>query len=174
MKIKTLIVLIILCACAFCSCAEENRRIFDYQDGIKEVRASISENEEEYKAVLYFETDEKGKSSVRRIEYSYPENISGLSFTLEGENITAEINKVRIADSWFEKEKVFRFGELFSLAEEDIYEIKTDKKGKTVAKGRNDDISFEITTKNDGTPEKIIYNTKEKCIELTIEEIKRN
>ena len=174
MKIKIFAALILFLALFLFSCEGESPRIFDYQDSLSQVTAEISENGERYEAVLYFQKDEEGKRGVRRIEYSYPESLSGLSFTLEGENITAEIGGVRIANSWFEKEKVFRYGALFSLSEEDIYEIGTDKKGRTTALGKDGDITFEITTKKDGAPEKIVYDTKNKSIELRIKEIKRD
>lgn len=160
----------ILTLVSLASCQKGDTRVFDYQDSLKSVSGIYSTNGREYEMTLYFNTSEDGKRYCRRVEYESPETVKGLSFTLEGANITAEIEGVRIADSYFEADKVFAAARLFSLSENDIYELKT-KKGNTHAKGKNEKELFEVITDREGRPVRIFFETEESSAEFKIEKI---
>lgn len=155
---------------SFFSCQKGETRVFDYQDSLNSVSGIYSANGKEYEMTMYFNTAENGDRYCRRVEYEGPETVKGLSFTLEGENITAELGGVRIADSYFEADKVFAASCLFSLSEEDIYELKT-KKGNIHAKGKNEKELWEVITDREGVPVRIFFETEDTDAEFKIEKI---
>ncbi len=142
------------------SCRKKDERFFDYQDEIRAVSGAYTEDGEEYELTLYFERAE-GKRRCRRIEYSAPESLAGASFTLEGDKITAELDGIRIAYSFFEKDSVFRVSRLFDLSEEDIYDIKSEKNRWTSAMGKGKDCVWQAVTDGEGIPVEIIYEDSE-------------
>lgn len=168
---KKLIAVFLLLAFILCSCegtaVQKNERIFDYQDDLKSVEGVISEGAETYGIKLYFSPEGEGNRS-RRIEYTSPESVKGLVFTVEGGKITAELSGIRIANSFFAAEDVFRFGELFCLSEEDIYSIEKGEDDTTVAMGKGKDIAWQVTTDDDGIPKEITYESKEGSYRLKI------
>lgn len=172
MKKYSLAFLVLLLTALLCACkAEDSGGFFDYQDRIKSVKGVLLQDGSSYGICAYFEKNENGERRMRRIEYSSPESISGLSFTLEGENITAELCGVRISDSWFERDDVFRIVSLFSLREEDIYSIKTGKGDSTAASGKNEREVWHVTTDSDGVPLEIVYESTEGDCTFKVEEM---
>lgn len=159
---KKSIALFLVCFICFSlfSCGQEKGRIFDYQENIRAVSLAYTQGEEEYEATLYFEKSEKG-SRCRRIEYTAPESLAGISYTLEGDKITAELSGIRIAYSYFESERVFALSRLFCLSEEDIYDIKSGGDKTTTAFGKAEDAAWEAVTSKDGTPVRITYGDKD-------------
>lgn len=157
---KSVFLLFILAFCAtLFSCGQTERRIFDYQENIRAVSGTYTSGDEELGVTLYFEKAQEG-SRCRRIEYSSPESLAGISYTVEGDKITAELSGIRIAYSYFEKEKVLALSRLFCLSEEDIYDIKSTGDKTTTAFGKGDDTAWEVVTSKDGIPVRITYEDK--------------
>ena len=174
MKKTAIVMLILSVLLLFSSCKGEPQRFFDYQDSLKYVCGKYSENDREYSLEMYFTENEKGDVYCRRVEYTAPDSIKGLTFTLEGKNITAELCGVRIADSYFEKEEVFRMSALFALSEEDIYDIKAGKDGICQVFGKNGDAVWQVTTDKKGLPVEIAYENGEGKYSFSVEKIKLN
>ena len=152
------VILLALCLLLF-SCKAETERFFDYQDNVRSASGKYTADDREYEIEIYFAKDDKGGVYCRRIEYTAPESIKGLTFTLEGKNITASIEGVRIDNSYFEKDSVFRPARLFALSEEDICDIKTEKDGNNTVSGKNESASWQVQTDEKGTPKKITYES---------------
>ena len=166
MKTKITILFLCLSAILLFSCEKTDPKgLFGYQDSVRCVSGTVSKGGEDYNISLYFDKGGDQKNKARRIEYHSPETIKGLSFTLEGDKVTAELADVRIANSLFDSDSVFFVEKLFLLREEDIYSIESTKEKTTVAKGKNENESWQVTTDEKGSPKEIVYNGKdEKCI----------
>lgn len=160
MKKTILLFLVCLICLSFFSCKQDKERIFDYQKDIRSVSLAYTVEDEAYEATLYFEKAE-GAVRCRRIEYSAPESLSGVSYTLEGDKITAELSGIRIAYSYFEPEKVFALSRLFCLSEEDICDIKSGNDKTTAAFGKNGNAEWEVVTSTEGIPVRIYYGDKD-------------
>lgn len=171
MKKVWLLMLFLLAAISLFGCTAEKERVFDYQDKLSRVTGTVTENGREYKVEMCFAKDGEGKIYCRRIEYLSPKELEGLIFTLEGENITAEADGVRIADSWFVPESVFRFQRLFSFSETDVFEIKTKNDKNTYVKGKNTQASFFVVTDREGMPKKITLEDASGSTELSVEKL---
>ncbi|MBE6588324.1 MAG: hypothetical protein E7647_07930 [Ruminococcaceae bacterium] len=155
-KYVVLLALLAVLGMLFSCGHREEKRFFDYQDELKSAEGVLTFGETEYGVALYFEKQE-GEGICRRIEYSAPESLSGLSFTLEGDKITAELSGIRIAYSYFESEEVFRLSRLFCLCEEDIYRIDGEKDGSVRAYGKNESVLWQVVTDKEGMPSEIVY-----------------
>ncbi len=171
---KKLIALFILAALLLCSCGAEDpqagkERFFDYQKGIRMAEGTFFEGAFEYGIRLYFKAGEEG--ACRRIEYTSPEAVEGLIFTLEGQLITAELLGVRINASAFQYDSVFRMKEMFSLSEEDILTIEAGEDGTTVATGETKDARWQVVTDKKGTPLEIALETAKGSYKMKIDKV---
>lgn len=108
---------------------------------------------------------------LRRIEYTSPEEISGLVFERDGDKITGAILDISISGEYYDSEKIFFAQKLFSLKKEDIYNISAKKDGTTVALGKNEECLWEVTTDRDGLPKSIVYEGSFGEVGLKIEKI---
>ena len=169
MKKAALLIFAFVFALILSSCGGERERFFDYQENIRSVSGKYSSDGTDYEVALYFEKTDSGKR-CRRIEYSSPESLSGISYTLEGESITAELDGIRIAYSYYKAEDVFALSCLFSLCEADIYEI-SGSKDKTVAKGKREGVLWQVVTDGEGIPKEITYEDKDTAVVFKVSKI---
>ncbi|MBR6676938.1 MAG: hypothetical protein IKL24_06365 [Clostridia bacterium] len=173
---KKLLALLVLAAFLLCSCRAENadtggERFFDYQKGLRMVEGTFFEGAQEYGIKLYFKTKEGEAGVCRRVEYTSPETVKGLIFTLEGQKITAELAGVRINGSYFMYDSVFRMKEMFSLSEADILSIEKGENETTVATGKAGDDSWQVTTGRNGIPKMIVYESAEGSYKIKIDKV---
>lgn len=153
MKKTGFFALLVSFLCLFSACAPSEEGFFDYQKELSRVEGvAVCGDEAERGVVLYFDRDGEGIAFCRRIEYTSPDSLEGLSFTLEGGEVTASLEGVRIESSYFSAEDVFALGELFSLCEEDIYEIKSIGEERTRACGESDVGEWQVITDKEGKP----------------------
>ena len=173
MKKAAFLILVFVFAVSLFSCKKEEGRVFDYQDDLRSVRGTFSAGDEKSEMALYFEKTEEGRR-CRRIEYLSPDSLSGISYTLEGDKITAELDGIRIAFSYFSAEKVFALSRLFLLCEEDIYEIKSSENKTTTVYGKNGASAWEVVTSKEGIPVRITYEDGELSGIFTVSKIEKS
>ena len=167
-KSAFVIIILILCLSLF-SCGADKERFFDYQNGIRTVSGTYSADGTERGLTLYFD-ERDGKRFCRRVEYFSPESLAGISFTLEGDAVTAELDGIRIAYSCYKAQDVFYPARLFSLSEADIYEISGSGK-RTVAKGKSEKSLWQVATNEEGVPTEIVFEDKDGAGAFKVEKI---
>lgn len=158
MKKFALFVAFLLAGAILCSCTKSRESFFDYQKDLDSAEGTVVADGEEYSVCIYFDRDEEGPLRGRRVEYSAPETLNGLVFSREGGKITAEMEGVRITNTFFDEKGVFFLSELFCLSEGDITEIKNGKDNTTVAFGKSEGVQWRVTTDASGTPLEIEYD----------------
>ena len=171
MKKVTAAVLIFAIMFLFCSCNEQPEKVFDYQKELSSIEGTFKEGDRSYGIRLWFTENESGEKYCRRVEFSSPPAIAGMSFTLEGESITAELDGVRIADTLFDREAVFRAEKLFSLCEEDISSIRVKKNGAVEIEGENESAVFTVITDKSGAPRRITYECADGRMEFVVDKM---
>ena len=170
MKKMIIVLVVALLACLFSSCREERTAVIDYQDKVSRVEGSYTENGEVRELVLYFKSTEEG-NSCRRVDYSAPSSLAGMSFTLEGDRITAQYGDMRIDGTCFDGEDVFSASRLFTLREEDILEIRGGEGDTTVVTGESGEGTWEAVTDKDGLPMQLTLRDSRGVCSLEVKEI---
>ena len=166
----TVYLILILCTVLLCSCAcaTNTEGIFDYQENIERIQGILKYDGETYGVICDFEKTDDGKNSLIRIEYTFPETLSGLVLEKDGEEVTVKAGSVSISGKNFNCEKIFQTEKMLCLNSENIIAIENDKEGNTVAVGDDGNYKWQVITSKDSAPEKITLSdgTCEKVLEI--------
>lgn len=173
MKKIAILMLICICLLTLSSCGESTEGFLDYQKSARRVDGVLVYGGCEYGVTMEFKkiSEESDEIRLRRLEYTSPEEISGLVFERDGEKITGALLDIRIFGEYYDAEKIFFAEKLFSLKNEDIYKISAKKDGITVGQGKNEECLWEVTTGKDGLPQSIVYECPFGELELKIKKI---
>ncbi len=173
MKKRVLFVIICICLLSLSACTQSTEGFFDYQKTVRRVDGVLCFDGCEYGVILEFKkaTEDEKPKQCRRLEYTSPEEVSGLVFERDGDKISAALLDIRISGEYFDCEKIFFAEKLFSLKEEDLYSISGGEDGTTVGQGKNEECLWQVTTGKDGLPKNIVYEEAFGEIEMKIERI---
>ncbi len=159
-----------------CSCGGEAKTegVFDYQSTVSRLEGTLEKNGGEYGVIMFFEKEEKGENVCKKIEFTSPETVKGVTFEKTEVGIVASAGDAAISDSPFAEEEVFSPCRLLALAEKDIIKIEKGSEGDTVITGENGHFRWRAQTSEEGAPMVLSLNDGSGEERLEIQKIEKH
>lgn len=166
-RILTAAIFLSLLTASFCACTDvrSTEGLFGYQEELSEVTGTWCEGESQRGVCIKFDSSDgtdfggdDGKMKDRKITFTSPDTVSGISFELRDGVLNALCGDMNIELSENGASSVMRLCRLFELCEEDIESVKAVDEGLTEVYGGKDGISWQVTTDQKGIPTEIRLN----------------